>query len=320
MNRIIDIKPKIAKPPWVRFLLPAVLLIALLVTLSKGFYTVDSGEEAIVLRFGKHIETITSSGLKWKIPFADAVYKAKVAEVKRLEFGFRTIREGAEAEYSDVPAESLMLTGDENLINVETIVQYKIVDIEKYFFEVTKPEAALRAAAEATIRRVIANHPMDAALTENKLSIQQEIRDDLQAICESYHLGLSVTAVQLQDVFPPAEVNDAFKDVASAREDRTSYINQAETYANEKIPLARGNAAEAINLAEAFKERRIAEATGDVALFNSILAEYKGGKGVTRTRMYWEMIEEILPGIQVYIVDEKGNTIKWLPIQGGAGN
>lgn len=320
MSKIIDIKINRPSPAWTKFLFPLFTVIVVIIILSKGFYTVDSGEEAVVLRFGKHVETVTTSGLKWKIPFADKVYKVKVSEVKRLEFGFRTVKEGAAAEYEDVHAESLMLTGDENLINVETIVQYRIVDIEKFLFEVTRGEDALRVAAEATIRRVIANHPMDAALTEDKLSIQQEIRDDLQAICDSYHLGISITAVQLQDVYPPVEVNDAFKDVASAREDRTSYINQAETYANEIIPRARGNAAETINQAEAYKERRIAEATGDVALFNSILAEYKQGKGVTRTRLYLEMMEEILPGIQVYIVDEQGNTIKWLPIQGGGGN
>lgn len=320
MNKIFDIKADRPAPAWTKFLFPLFVAIVVIVILSKGFYTVDSGEEAVVLRFGKHVETVATSGLKWKIPFIDRVYKVKVSEVKRLEFGFRTVKEGAAAQYEDVHAESLMLTGDENLINVETIVQYRIVDIEKFLFQVTKGEEALRVAAESTIRRVVANHPMDAALTEDKLSIQQEIRDDLQAICDSYHLGISITAVQLQDVYPPVEVNDAFKDVASAREDRTSYINQAETYANEIIPQARGNAAEAINQAEAFKERRIAEATGDVALFNSILAEYKLGKGVTRTRLYLEMMEEILPGIKVYIVDEQGNTVKWLPMQGGGSN
>jgi membrane protease subunit HflK len=320
VNNVYDIKENRPAPVWTRFLFPLFVLAVVIIILATGFYTVDSGEEAVVLRFGSHVETVTTSGLKWKIPLIDRVYKVKVSEVKRLEFGFRTIKEGAAAEYQDVHAESLMLTGDENLINVETIVQFRIVDIEKFLFEVTKGEEALRVAAEATIRRVVANHPMDAALTEDKLSIQQEIRDDLQAISDSYHLGISITAVQLQDVYPPVEVNDAFKDVASAREDRSSYINQSETYANEIIPQARGNAAEAINQAKAFKERRIAEATGDVALFNSMLAEYKLGKEVTRTRLYLEMMEEILPGIKVYIVDEQGSTIKWLPMQGGGSN
>lgn len=300
-----------------RALIPLGLVALLALILITGFYTVDSGEEAVVLRFGKHVDTVVTPGLKWKVPFIDSVWKVKVSQVRRLELGFRTIKEGANAQYKDVPQESLMLTGDENLVNVETIVQYRIVDIEKFLFDVNDGEGALRVAAESSVRRVIANHPMDASLTENKSGIQQEIRDDLQSISDKYGLGILVTAVQLQDVYPPEEVNDAFKDVASAREDRASFINQAETYANEVIPRARGNAAELINKAQAFKEQRIAEAKGDVALFNEILAEYKLGKKVTRTRLYLEVMEEILPGIQVYIVDEQGNTIKWLPMGGG---
>lgn len=320
MNKVYDIKEVLPTPRWVKLIPPIAVAVVVILLLISGFYTVDSGEEAVVLRFGKHVETVTTSGLKWKLPLVDRVEKVKVSEVKRLEFGFRTIKEGADAQYKDVPAEALMLTGDENLINVETIVQYRIVDIEKFLFEVTRGEDALRVAAEATIRRVITNHPMDAALTEDKLSIQQEIKDDLQKIIDGYNLGITITAVQLQDVFPPAEVNAAFKDVASAREDRASFINQAETYANEIIPRARGNAAEAINKAMAFKEQRIAQAHGDVALFNSMLAEYRQGKGVTRTRLYLEMMEDILPGIQIYIVDEDGSTVKWLPLQGGGSN
>jgi membrane protease subunit HflK len=300
-----------------RVLIPLGLAALAALILVTGFYTVDSGEEAVVMRFGRHVDTVVTSGLKWRIPIIDDVWKVKVSEVKRLELGFRTVKEGANAQYKEVPQESLMLTGDENLVNVETIVQYRIVDIEKFLFDIDDGVAALRAAAESSVRRVIANHPMDASLTENKSGIQQEIRDDLQSISDKYGLGILITAVQLQDVYPPEEVNAAFKDVASAREDRASFINQAETYANEVIPRARGNAAELINKAQAFKEQRIAEATGDVALFNEILAEYKLGKEVTRTRLYLEVMEEILPDIQVYIVDEQGNTLKWLPLGGG---
>lgn len=317
-NNVYDIKE--ARPAALdkfKALIPLGLIVLLALILATGFYTVDSGEEAVVLRFGKHTDTIVTSGLKWRVPFIDTVWKIKVSEVRRLEFGFRTVKGGASAEYREVPQESLMLTGDENLVNVETIVQYRIVDIENFLFQIDNGEAALRVAAEATIRRVIANHPLDAALTENKFGIQQEIRDDLQTISDRYSLGIMVTAVQLQDVYPPAEVNAAFRDVASAREDRASFINQSETYANEVIPRARGNAAEALNKAHAYKERRVAEATGDVALFNEILAQYKLGKEVTRTRLYLEMMEEILPGIDIYILDEQGSTVKWLPIGGG---
>lgn len=318
MDNVYDIKePRPALTGKIRALIPLGLIALVALIAATGFYTVDSGEEAVVLRFGKHVDTVVTSGLKWRVPIIDDVWKVKVSEVKRLEFGFRTLKEGAGAEYKEVPQESLMLTGDENLVNVETIVQYRIVDIEKFLFEVNNGEEALRVAAESSIRRVVANHPMDAALTENKSGIQQEIRDDLQGISDRYNLGIMITAVQLQDVYPPAEVNDAFKDVASAREDRASFINQSETYANEVIPRARGNAAEALNKAQAYKERRVSEAMGDVALFNEILKEYKLGKEVTRTRLYLEVLEEILPGMQVYIMDEQGNTMRWLPMGGG---
>jgi membrane protease subunit HflK len=321
-NKVYDIKE--ARPTFpakLGALVPLGLAVLLAIVMATGFYTVDSGEEAVVLRFGKHIDTVVTSGLKWHVPIIDTVWKEKVSEVKRLEFGFRTVREGTStstAEYRAMPKESQMLTGDENLVNVETIVQFRIVDIEKFLFQVDDAEETLRVAAESTIRRVIANHPLDAALTENKFGIQQEIRDDLQAITELYNLGLMITAVQLQDVYPPDEVNAAFRDVASAREDRASFINQAETYANEVIPKARGNAAEALNKAQAFKERRIAEATGDVAMFNEIFIQYQLGKQVTRTRLYLEVLEEILPGMKIYIVDESGSTLKWLPMQGGS--
>lgn len=318
MNNVYDIKE--GRPTLTgkfRALFPLALAAILALVLASGFYTVDSGEEAVVLRFGRHVDTAVTSGLKWRIPIIDDVWKVKVSEVKRLEFGFRTVKEGAGAEYRDVPQESLMLTGDENLVNVETIVQYRIVDIEKFLFLVNDGEAALRLSAEATIRRVVANHPMDSSLTENKSGIQQEIRDDLQAISDELNLGIMVTAVQLQDVFPPNEVNEAFRDVTNAREDRSSYINQAQTYANEVIPRARGNAAEALNKAGAFKEQRVAEANGDVAHFIEMLREYKLGKDVTRTRLYLEVLEDILPGMQVYIMDEQGNTMKWLPVGGG---
>lgn len=322
MEKVYDIKEgRPGIPAKFSALIPIGLIALLAIFLATGFYTVDSGEEAVVLRFGKHVDTVVTSGLKWRIPIIDNVWKEKVSEVKRLEFGFRTVREGSShgtAEYRDMPQESLMLTGDENLVNVETIVQFRIVDIEKFLFQVEDAEATLRVASESTIRRVIANHPLDAALTENKFGIQQEIRDDLQGIIDNYNLGLMVTAVQLQDVYPPDEVNAAFRDVASAREDRASFINQAETYANEVIPRARGNAAEALNKAEAFKERRIAEATGDVALFNEIFVQYQLGKQVTRTRLYLEVLEEVLPDMEIFILDESGSTVRWLPLQGGS--
>jgi membrane protease subunit HflK len=246
----------------------------------------------------------------------ETVVIEKVSEVKRLEFGFRTVQGGSKSQlpqYAEEETEALMLTGDENLVYVETIVQYRVIDLEKYLFKVDNQTGTLRVAAESTIRRVIANHTLDDALTDNKFAIQQEIKDDLQAVSDKYGLGVVIAVVQLQDVQPPKEVDAAFKDVASAKEDKNSYINQAQSYANEVIPKARGNAAEAINKALAYKETRIAEAKGDVAKFVQILEKYQESPTVTRTRMYLETVQEIFPDMEKYVVSGDG-TVTFLPL------
>ncbi|HOJ09900.1 MAG TPA: FtsH protease activity modulator HflK [Clostridiales bacterium] len=301
-----------------KFLIVAIILVIAGIWLSSGFYTVKSGEEAVVLKFGKHVGTVSKAGLNWHLPAPfESVIKVNVLEVKRLEFGYKTIKEGgrgADSDYADI-APALMLTGDENLVNVEAAIQYKIKEIDDYVFGVKSHDETLQIAAESAIRRVIANHILDEVLTENKYIIQQEIKEDLQKTCNDYKLGIGIIAVQLQDVNPPDEVDAAFKDVANAREDRNSYINEAESYKNEVIPKARGNAAKMVNDALAYKEKRIAEAKGDVANFAQILEKYEQGKDVTRIRMYLETMEEVLPGIDKYIVDSQGNLIKFLPLE-----
>ena len=303
-----------------KYLFIVIVILFALFWLSSGFYTVKSGEEAVVLRFGKYERTVSKAGLNWHFPApVERVDKVNVLEIKRLEFGYKTLKEGGHRQYptyADVPVvESLMLTGDENLVNVETAIQYKIKDVVDYLFNVKNQEGTLQIAAESAIRRVIANHILDEVLTENKFEIQQEIKEDLQKICDNYRLGVNIIAVQLQDVYPPDEVDSAFKDVANAREDRNSYINEAESYKNEVIPRARGNAAAMINEAIAYKEKRIAEAKGDVANFIQILEKYEHGREVTRVRMYLETMEEVLPGIEKYIVDSEGNLIKFLTLE-----
>jgi modulator of FtsH protease HflK len=298
-----------------------IIVIAIIgIWLLSGIYTVHTGEEAVVLRFGKFINKVTQAGLHWHIPSpVDQVLILNVNEARRMEFGYRTLSEGDTrdyASYSGVPIQSLMLTSDENLVNVETAVQYRITSIEKYLFNVDDQVQTLEIASESSIRRVVASHILDEVLTENKFGIQQEIMDDLQAICNTYDMGVSIMAVQLQDVYAPDEVDAAFKDVANAREDKTSYINQSQSYENEIIPKARGNAAEMLNQAEAYKEKRIAEAKGDVANFVQILEKYQLGKDVTRKRMFLETLEEILPGIDKYIVDDGEGVLKFLPLEG----
>jgi modulator of FtsH protease HflK len=294
----------------------AIIITAIIFILS-GLYIVNSGEEAVILRFGAFQSVVTDAGAKWRIPFIDKVYKANVSEISRLEFGFNTVEPGSSdstAKYSENLSEALMLTGDENLALVEVIIQYKIIDAKKYFFNVDSPITTLRVISESSIRRAIASHKLDEALTDNKFGIQQEIKESLQRICDKYEIGIAITAIQLQDVNPPREVDAAFKDVSSALEDKNSEINKANSYRNEKIPAARGNAAQRINEAEGYKSSRIDYAKGDVANFLQILDKYQQGKQVTRTRMYLEMMERVLPSVDKYIVDESGNTVKFLPL------
>ena len=298
------------------------LVVVLLIWLATGFYTVDSegGEAAVVLRFGNHVDTVYDAGLHWHLPSPiETVEKERLKEIRTIELGYRTTKIGSTVEYSEyqiVPSEARMLTQDENLVDVETVIQYEIVDIEAYIFNVDDQEGTMTISAESAIRRVVANHSLDEVLTDNKSTIQSEILADLQATVDLYDMGIQINNVVLQDVAAPQEVDAAFKDVANAREDKASYINEAETYANEILPKARGNAAEAINQAEAYKEKRISEAKGDVANFLAVLEKYELGEDVTRTRMYIETMEQILPGMSKYIVSSDDGTIKFLPLDG----
>lgn len=299
-----------------------VIIVVLLLWLATGFYTVDSegGEAAVVLRFGSHVATVYEAGLNWHLPSPiETVEKERLKEIKTIELGYRTTKMGSASEFSEytaIPREARMLTQDENLVDVETVIQYEIFDIEAYIFNVDDQKGTITISAESAIRRVVANHSLDDVLTDNKSTIQSEILTDLQATVDFYNMGIQINNVVLQDVNAPDEVDAAFKDVANAREDKASYINQAETYVNEILPQARGNAAEAVNQAEAYKEKRISEAKGDVANFLAVLEKYELGKEVTRTRMYIETMEQILPGMSKYIVSSDDGTIKFLPLDG----
>jgi len=285
--------------------------IALIFWLFTGVYTVGPDEVGVVQRFGKYDRTV-QSGLNYHMPFPmETVKTPKVTEVKRIEVGFRTVGKN---QYRTVERESLMLTGDENIVDAELIVQYKIKEPINYLFNFVGPELTMREAAEASLRTVVGRHNIDEALTSGKLMIQEETKELLQSILDKYETGAHVVAVQLQDVSPPKQVIDAFKDVASAKEDKNRMINEAEGYRNDIIPKARGEAQAMIREAEGFREARIARAEGDVAKFKAILKEYSKAKDVTRERLYLEAMEEILPGIEKYIVPngEDGNLLNLL--------
>ena len=259
--------------------------IALVLWLLTGVYIVGPDEVGVVQTFGKYSRA-AQSGLNYHFPYPiETVSTPKVTEVKRIEIGFRTV---GNKQYQTVERESLMLTGDENIVDAEMIVQYRIKDPVAYTFNFIEPELTVREASEASLRTVVGRHNIDQALTSGKFMIQEETKELVQSILDKYSTGILVVAVQLQDVSPPEQVIAAFKDVASAKEDKNRMVNQAEGYRNDVIPKARGEAQARIREAEGYKQARIARAEGDVAKFSAILKEYRKAKGVTETRMYLE--------------------------------
>ena len=281
------------------------VVVVLAVWLASGLYMVATDEAGVELRFGK-ISEATSPGLNYHLPYPiETVETPKVAQVKRVEIGFRTVSAGTPARFQKVPRESLMLTGDENIIDVNMIVQYKIKDAEDYLFKVYGQKMTVQKAAEAGLRQVVGTHNIDDALTDRKFEIQNKILASLQAILDLYQAGILVIAVQLQDVHPPAQVIDAFKDVASALEDRSKLENQAQGYQNDIIPRARGRAEETMRRSEGYKEQRILRSQGDTQRFLKLLAEYRKAPRVTEKRMYLETMEIILPRMKKYIAKVK---------------
>ena len=290
-----------------------ILGIALVLWLLTGIYVVGPDEVGVVQTFGKYSRA-SQSGLNYHFPYPiETVKTPKVTEVKRIEIGFRSIGKN---QYQTVERESLMLTGDENIVDAEMIVQYKIKDPEAYLFNFIKPELTVREASEASLRTVVGRHNIDEALTSGKFMIQEETKELVQSILDKYNTGILVVAVQLQDVSPPQQVIAAFKDVASAKEDKNKMVNQ-EGYRNDIIPKARGEAQSMIREAEGYKKARIARAEGDVAKFSAVLKEYRKAKGVTETRMYLETMEEILPKIEKIIIPDakSGNLINLLNLK-----
>jgi len=304
--------------PDFNFRLLPLLGAALALWLFTGVYMVGPDEVGVVRTFGEFTR-VAQSGLNYHFPYPiEQVNTPAVTEVKRIEIGFRTLRNG---QYRSVEKESLMLTGDENIVDAEMIVQYKIKDPVKYLFRIMEPELTVREAAEASLRTVVGRNKIDETLTTGKFKIQEETKIQLQLILDKYNSGIHVVAVQLQDVSPPKEVIGAFKDVASAKEDKNRMINQAEGYRNNVIPIARGEAEAMIRDAEGFKQARIKRSEGDAVKFTTILREYRKAKSITRKRLYLETMERVLPNIEKIIIPDKnsGNMLNLLNLNPGKG-
>lgn len=294
------------------------IFIIIVIWLLTGIYRLEQSEEAVVLTFGKHTNTIQTPGLHYHLPTPfQKVWIENVSEVKRIEYGFRTTKEGNKneaPEFVDVPGEALMLTADENIVDMETAILFRVYDVEKFFFNVDNQLATLQLAGQSAIRRVAASNKLDAMLTENKSQIEIDTKAQLEKLIDKYDMGIVIEAVQLQDVEPPAEVKESFTDVTSAREKKETTINEARKEENKLIPEARGQAAEMINEAEAYKEDRIKRAKGDVAKFDEILKQYKVAKDITKERLYLEMAQEVFPGLEKYIVEGDGQMVEFLPL------
>ena len=293
------------------------ILVALVaVWLLSGIYIVNPDEEGVVLRFGKYDRTV-GAGPHYALPFPiETVYKPKVTQVQRVEVGFRSVGQGRTFQQGanrSLPEEASMLTGDENIVNVQFSVQYQIKNPVEYLFNVTDQAAVVKNAAEAAMREVIGNSLIDSAITDGKLKIQSDATVLLQEVLDRYEAGIQVLAVQMQDVHPPQEVSDAFKDVASAREDKSRIINEAEAYRNALLPQARGEAAAILNKAEAYRVARLQQAEGESRRFDALRQEYEKAPDVTRQRLYYETMEEILAASKDKTLLDSGVSGKVLP-------
>ncbi len=289
-----------------------VTIVVALFLLWQGVYIVAPDEEGVVKRFGAVVRTV-GPGPHLKIPFMESVLTPKVTKVHRIEVGFRTDLRGRQRM---VPREALMLTGDENILAVEFNVQYKIKNAKDWLFNVAGVIETIQKGAEASMREVIGKSKITDVLTVGKAQIQDDTHTLLQALLDQYGAGVTVIAVQIQDVHPPEAVVASFKDVASAKEDREKLINQAEGYRNEIIPQAKGEAAQIVNQAKGYAQARMTRAEGEANRFLAMLKEYSRAKDIISKRIYIETMEEVLPGINKVIIDRKAASgiLPYLPL------
>jgi modulator of FtsH protease HflK len=296
-----------------RGILLIALAIFIAIVLGSSVYTVAPDEQGVVLRFGAYNRT-TTPGLNLKLPFIEDVLLPKVTRVNRVQVGYRTDTEGRATQ---LPEESLMLTGDENIININFVVLWLIKDARAYLFNVRNPDGTVKSAAESAMREVIGHSEIATALTTGRPKIESETQQLLQQILDSYHSGIEITNVQLQSVDPPEQVLDAFRDVQSAKIDEQRLINEAQAYSNNVVPVAHGDAARIVQEAEAYRAQVVLNAQGDAARFLSVLDSYKVAEDVTARRLYIETMQDVLQHTNKVIL-EKGaagsGVLPYLPL------
>lgn len=285
--------------------------------LASGFYRVLPDEQGVVLRFGKYVNQ-TQPGLHYHLPYPiETAVTPKVTRVNRIDVGYRSAADtGRATSVSDVPEESLMLTGDENIVDIDYSVFWIIKDAGKFLFNIQAPEDTVKSVAETAMREVIARYDIQSILTEGRAQIEIDTQNIMQDILDSYDSGIAITQVQTQKADPPNQVIDAFRDVQAAKADKERAQNEAEAYANDVIPRARGEAAQVLQQAEAYKREVVALAEGEASRFLSIYNEYRKAKTVTQERMYLETMEKVMADINKIIIDKKsgGGVVPYLPL------
>lgn len=289
-----------------------VLIIVLSLVVFTTWYTVDESEQAVILTFGRVEEGITEPGLNFKLPWPIQSVEKLSKETFSLQFGF----EETDGEIKEFPEETKMITGDENIVLADLVVQWKITEPSKYLFNSNNPEEILRDATSASLRSIIGSTKIDDALTSGKAEIEAEVRDLLGALVNKYDIGISVLAVKLQDVeLPNEEVRQAFTDVTDAREMMNTKLNEAKKYQNKRMNEAQGEKDAIMANAQGDKSARIEAARGDVAVFDKLYAEYKNSPDITKQRLVIETLEQVLPNSEIYIMNDDGNTLKYFPIR-----
>ena len=281
-----------------------------ILAILSSIYTIDPGEVGVIQRFGK-LSTFTDPGLHFKVPFVDSLTKVNVEKIRRIEIGFRSDRRRI-----NVLQESLMITKDENIVDAQAIVQWKIKDPGNFLFKVASPVLTIKNTAEVALRSVMGVTNIDDAMTTGRDEIQVKTKEFLQHLLDTYSSGVQITDVKLQIVDPPEEVKDAFNEVVRAKEDKEKVINEAKGFFEDIIPKARGEAEKMILDAEAYRQKRISTAKGDTARFNQIYSEYRKDKDVTRTRIYLEKLEVILQKPKKIIgTDSSSGALNLIPLK-----
>jgi membrane protease subunit HflK len=289
----------------------------LLVWLATGFFRVDPEQRGVVLRFGEYVRTV-GPGLHYHLPSPiESVLKPAVTRVNRIDVGFVGSADGRTVSVQrDIPEESLMLTGDENIIDIDFTVLWVINDARAFLFNIRDPETTVKAVAESAMREIMGRTDIQPALTEARQQIEISTQELMQRVLDSYGAGISITQVQLQQVDPPEQVVDAFNDVLRARQDQQRLRNEAEAYRNDIIPRARGEAEQLVQEAEAYREQVVANSTGDAERFLSVLSSYELAPAVTAQRFYLETMEDVFSGTNKILIEQDGGSgvVPYLPL------